>query len=242
MAITLISPTSIDPDDADDLASINSSLLALSLKRKTTIAILDDPLKKSKIAWKIAYLTNALLYRFVALADGTAGAWNSGNMLSAILNARAMIETVAIFYDFAERLATFASKSDFSGMDALSMNRLFGTRDEDLLKDDPDLKAFQVLNAIDDVDKNLVPHFRSHYDRLSERCHPNSLGHRAMFSKLDQGTGVALFSDKFGHEYFAPIKCALGASDIFHYVLHKVELLIPTVAKAHDEISPSPLK
>jgi hypothetical protein len=41
-----------------------------------------------------------------------------------------------------------------------------------------------------------VQGFRGHYDRLSERCHPNALGHNFMFSKLDLTDGTVRFCDE----------------------------------------------
>jgi hypothetical protein len=45
-----------------------------------------------------------------------------------------------------------------------------------------------VLTYIDKFDKRAKG-FRGYYDMLSERCHPNSLGHNFMFSTLDRTNG-----------------------------------------------------
>src|SRR5262249_10573672 len=52
------------------------------------------------------------------------------------------------------------------------------------LEENPD-----VVTYIDKLDRKLEG-FRGQYDRLSERCHPNSLGHNLMFSKLDRSDGT----------------------------------------------------
>lgn len=46
-------------------------------------------------------------------------------------------------------------------------------------------EAFQILNAIDKVDK-LIPKYRNTYDILSEFVHPNCAGTFISFGKLDK--------------------------------------------------------
>jgi hypothetical protein len=130
---------------------------------------------------------------------------------------------------------------DFGSIDALSMRYLFSTRDKEDLKKWPELKARQVLDAIDVIDKTLIPNFRSHYDRLSERCHPNSAGHRFLFSTLDRQTGLTAFGDDRDLRYISPLKCALGTAVVFKHALQLIEDDIKHLASAHHAASPSPL-
>jgi hypothetical protein len=229
-------------DRRDDLAAANAELLALSKDRQSRINLLDEPFSKSKIAWKVATYANAMLYRYCSLAEGVAISWNADNMLSAILSARAMSETVAMFWEFGGRFKKIADEGDFAAADNLVMHYLFGTRDKETLKENPELHARQVLNAIDYVE-NTIPTFRSHYDRLSEFCHPNSWGQRGMFSDLDQKTGTAVFGQRSRDRdnFAAAIIPVLGTSMLFNRALTIVGSRIAPFAAAHHEASPSPL-
>jgi hypothetical protein len=55
-------------------------------------------------------------------------------------------------------------------------NVVFATRDEELLREFSDNRAANILSHIKKYDQKASD-FAGHYDRLSERCHPNSLGH-----------------------------------------------------------------
>ena len=50
-----------------------------------------------------------------------------------------------------------------------------------------------VLKVIDTFYKEAKG-ARAHYDRLSEMCHPNSLGHHMMFGSLDKRQATVSFS------------------------------------------------
>jgi hypothetical protein len=237
----LIDPAGVPASEQADVERLNAKLEALARRRLERIDILDEPYRRSKTAWKIAMLSNAVTHRFVSLAEGVALSWNHANFLSAVLNGRAMVETAAFYWDFADRFGQLAQISDFAAVDALAMNSLFGTRDEELLRDHPEHKARQILNSIDLIDKTLITGFRSHYDGLSEFCHPNSFGHRGLFSSIDHQTGIASFQSKGGERFIKPIKCALGTIIIMTMALDSADRAIPAFAAAHHAEHPSPL-
>jgi hypothetical protein len=118
------------------------------------------------------------------------------------------------------------------------MNCLFSTRDDEILKDRPELKARQVLKAIDLIDNTIIPHFRSHYDRLSEFCHPNSSGHRVLFSQLDQKTGITAFGSRATEDFITPVKCALGTGVVFKHAMASIDDDIKHFAAAHHAAHP----
>jgi hypothetical protein len=208
----LIDETKIPEGERADLAVVNAELEAVATRRVDRIDLLEEPYRRSKIAWKIAQFSNAMAHRFISLAEGVALSWNSSNVLSAVLNARAMVETTAIYWEFGGHFSKYSRALDFGAVDRLAMSYLFSTRDDEILKESPELKARQVLNAIDLIDKTIIPHFRSHYDRLSEFCHPNSLGHRGLFSQLDHKTGMTAFGSRSVEDFIVPVKCALGTA------------------------------
>lgn len=237
----LISEAAVPDNERADLAVVNAELEGLAAQRLYSIDPLEHPYNLSKIAWKVGMFSNAMCHRFVSLAEGVALSWNNANVLSAVLNARAIVETTAIHWEFGEKFSKLARSLDFEAVDSLAMNYLFSTRDDEILKDAPELKARQVLNAIDLIDKTVIPHFRSHYDRLSEFCHPNSYGHRGLFSHLDHQTGVAAFGSKAIADFISPIKCALGTASVFADAKKSIDSNVEEFARSHHAASPSPL-
>ena len=83
---------------------------------------------RSKIAWKLAFYQHALLHRIVALADGTAVAWNSRTTLSAMLSVRALMETLAVIGGLEDRLDRLVAEENLGGLNALAMHGLFSSR------------------------------------------------------------------------------------------------------------------
>jgi hypothetical protein len=182
--------------DADKklVAELNASLDRLNGLRALEINV-AGPFARSKISWKLAAYQHGLLHRIVALMDGAAVAWNNRCTLSAILSARALMETIAVMADFEDRVAGLLSKEDLGGLDAFAQQGTFANRDPKWIDEFPESKAVNVLTHVDKFDKR-APGFRGHYDILSERCHPNSLGHNFMFSTLDRSDGSIRYCDE----------------------------------------------
>ena len=230
----------VPADHRSDMEQTNRELIALAAKRRDKIDLLDEPFRRSKLAWKVAVLSNAVLYRLIALAEGTALSWNHANYLSAILNGRALVETIAFYWHFHRDYQRFSNAGDFASVDTSVTQALFATRDEELLFKFPEMKARQILNSIDAVEKE-VQGIRGHYERLSEFCHPNSYGHRGLFAAVDQETGITTFQSREGDSFIHPIKCALGASGLFEIAFDAVANSLPSFAAAHHAASPSPI-
>lgn len=229
----------VPADHRADIADINKQLAALAARRLAAIDQIDEPHCRSKTSWKVAVLSNAILFRFITLAEGAALSWNHDNYLSAVLNGRAMVETAAFYWHFVRDFERSAKVNDFGGVDDAASYGLFATRDEELLRDRPELKA-QILKSIDVAEKE-IPGFRRHYEGLSEFCHPNSFGHRGLFSSIDKATGITTFQSRGGESFIHAIKCALGTSALIEVGLNRADRLIPIFAAAHHATHPSPL-
>jgi hypothetical protein len=176
------------------VGDLNASLDRLSGMRALEINV-SGKFLRSKIAWKLATYQHALLHRLVALMDGAAVAWNNRCALSAMLSARALMETFAVVAEFERQVSRLLKEENLAGLDAIAQNGIFASRDLEWIKDNPEIQAVSVLTYIDKFDKRAQG-FRGHYDMLSERCHPNSLGHNFMFSKLDRTDGTVRFCDE----------------------------------------------
>ena len=81
--------------DKEFVAELNAALECLNEGRAIEINV-AGPFARSKIAWKLAVHQQGLLHRLIALMDGTSVAWNNRRTLSAILCARALMETIAV--------------------------------------------------------------------------------------------------------------------------------------------------
>ncbi len=72
---------------------------------------------------------------------------------------------------------------------------MFASRDRQWLEKASEYEAVNVLTHINRLDK-FAPGARSHYDSLSERCHPNMMGHHFMFTETDHSDGTVRFKDE----------------------------------------------
>jgi hypothetical protein len=193
---------------------------------------------RSKIAWKLATYQHALLHRLVALMDGTAVTWNSRCTLSCMLSARALMETFAVMAEFERQVARLLKVEDLGGLDALAQNGIFASRDPDWIKDSPGTQAISVLTYIDKFDKRAEG-FRGHYDMLSERCHPNSLGHNFMFSELDRTDGTVRYCDEREPARNGQmILAALAPLPLVESMSARLDELIDKVSDLHHRIAP----
>jgi hypothetical protein len=178
----------------------NDLLIRLLDRRKTEITM-SGPLLDSKIAWKLAVLQQVLLYRVVMLAEGCADMWNAQNLLSAILSARALIETVAVIDYVRDEITRLLASNDLDAIDKVVTRETFATRDPKLLEINPETMATNALTLIDKLAKRHGLHqMRKHYDSLSEWCHPNSNGHFITFADLDTDTGAVTFAETRRYE------------------------------------------
>ena len=191
----LIEASATDPEkDAELVVSMNKFALKLHKERVTEVRA-EDGLARSKVAWKLAGYRQASVYRLVALFDATALALNSGAALGALLAARALMETASVLVHFVDQTEKLLLAEDIPGLDRLADKGTFATRDKEWLKRHPEHEAATVLKAIDHINKRARG-YRAHYDRLSERCHPNADGNYFMFARLDTTEAVIRFSEE----------------------------------------------
>ena len=220
------------------VGELNASLDRLNGLRAVEITV-SGKFARSKIAWKLATYQHVLLHRLVALMDGAAVAWNSHCTLSATLSARALMETFAVMAEFERTVTRLLKAEDLGGLDALAQNGIFASRDEDWIKDNPETAAISVLTYIDKFDKRAEG-FRGHYDILSERCHPNSLGHNFMFSKLDRTDGTVRFCDeREPGRNGQMILAALAPLPLLESISARLDELIERVSDVHHRIAPA---
>jgi hypothetical protein len=219
------------------VADLNACLDRLNGLRAIEINV-SGPFARSKIAWKLATYQHVLLHRIVALMDGTALAWNNRCILSAMLSARALMETFAVIAEFEARVTVLLAQEKLGELDSLAQNGIFACRDPEWIKEWPGGKAISVLTYIDKFNKHAMG-FRGHYDMLSERCHPNSLGHNFMFATLDRSDGSIRFCDEREPQRNAEmIMAALAPLPLVESISAHLDELIVKVSDLHHRIAP----
>lgn len=219
------------------VGDLNTSLDHLSGLRAVEINV-SGKFARSKIAWKLATYQHVLLHRLIALVDGAAVGWNGRCTLSAMLSVRALMETIAVMAEFERRVERLLKEEDLAGLDAVAQNGIFASRDEEWIKDNPKTAAISVLTYIDKFDKRAEG-FRGHYDVLSERCHPNALGHNFMFSQLDRTDGTVRFCDEREPARNGQmILAALVPLPLVESLSSQLDRLIEKVSELHHRIAP----
>jgi hypothetical protein len=158
--------------------------------------------------------------------------------LSAMLSARAFMETLAMFAEFERRVRNLFAVEDLDRLNALADRGIFASRDAEWIKEFPETEAMSVLTYIDKFDKRIEG-FRGHYDMLSERCHPNSAGHNFMFSKLDRSDGTVRFCNENEPERNGQmILAALTPLPLVESISSCLDDLILKVADLHHRAAP----
>ena len=220
-------------EDWGEVRQFNYVLRRLAKRRLTKIERVGH--LESMLAWKVVALQQVLLYRIVELATGCTKMWNAGNTLCSVLAARALMETIALIFGFEEKLQKQYEASDFKTMEKLVTRHTLSSREEEVIAEYPDLKAYNVLDYIDRLEEFSKYPARKHYENMSEFCHPNSGGHYFSFAKLDTGTGTVVFSTRKTHG-----KVQLKSIFLVYMMLGFVESrmdrldgLVPKIAKAH---------
>lgn len=226
------------PEEDKELVSIlDASLQRLNEMRAVEINV-SGPFARSKIAWKLASYQHALLHRIVSLVDGVAVSWNERCTLSAILSARAFMETLAVLARLETRVANLLEAEDLGGLDSIAQNGIFATRDEEMLKEFSGTKAINAVTYVKKYDE-FAPGFAAHYDILSERCHPNSLGHNFLFSKLDRSNGsITFFDERETRRNGGMVLAAIAPLPLVESLMVRLDDLIQKVADFQHRVAP----
>lgn len=224
--------------DWSDVEKINHALERLRGRR--VFAVKREGIAgRAKVVWKIIGFQQVVLYRIVMLGDGCANAWNNANPLTAILCARALMETCALIYDFKSQLARLCGDGDFSGIDDLVMNRTFATRLKHWTDNGQGLEAVNILTLIKKMDVELKGALR-HYEALSELCHPNSLGHNLLFGALDRDNSTLLLSDEdcMDQGHLLHVLGCVGLFGLVESWMRRIDDLLPGVLDLSEANKP----
>jgi hypothetical protein len=237
--------SNMDEETAKEVGAFNATLKRLRDRRLQEIAIVGA-LRKSKMAWKIATYQQPVLYRVVMLASGCAANWNDSNILCSYLAARALIETATVFLLFESDLQELIKGEKIPEIDDLITNRTFSTRDEEMVNLYPDTKATNIQTYIEKLDKKFNKQAKgwdaalgTHYNFLSERCHPNSFGQHQLFGIRDKTTNIITYSDRNKSEmHFDHVFAGMTLIHLVESAMNSIDGAILQVSEIQHRLFP----
>lgn len=218
------------------LAELNSELDGLRARLIPEIGRRHVP--DAKIVWKARALYQCVLRRSLELIDGTSRAWAHQEHLTAVLLARALMETAVFTWDITDGIDDGLQRADWDAINRLLNDRWFATRVPDMLEEGMP-KAENVLTLIDRLDRDMLRAsgqkpiegeqvMRRHYSLLSDFSHPNRLGVAVLFGELDEPS--EMFRFRVSEAARVRLSHTLGVSmtsvTIVERCLRKLDLLI----------------
>lgn len=221
-------------EDWSRISVFNDVLQRLADRRVGAVHV-EGVFLRSKIAWKIGNYQQVILRRTVMLAEGCAAMWNAGNSIGALLCARALMETAAVFLDFRNQLRRLSGVADVDGIEALVANRTFGHKREGWPREEDEKAAVNVITMVGKLDK-LMPSASSTYGLLSEFCHPNYLGVVGLFAVLNEDTGSIDFLDSkhATHDLFSLVFLPFMLIRLVESALDDVDGMLDEIAALHE--------
>ncbi len=155
--------------------------------------VLPEPGTGLRVPNLVRCYLQAHIRRCLTFVEAGAAEIDAGRPLAAELCTRAIYENIATICDLSDKLRPLCEAVDYSGVEQLVTKAAFATRIPTFIEQHgDDVKAPQILNQIDKMDKSYV-NFREAYDHLSDIVHPNGLGAVAYFGTFTYG--LAEFND-----------------------------------------------
>ncbi|MBS0635492.1 MAG: hypothetical protein JSR37_08530 [Verrucomicrobia bacterium] len=210
--------------ELDQLKSLLDSLNQL-LPTQIKFTSASKPISKAQV------LKGACAHRIYELSSSVYTCLGRGEMISAIVLFRAIMETESLFLAAHKLMAKAVSTKDTKDLTKFLTNALTGTRLPDLQKTYGLPDAINCLTLIQKTAKN-VSHYDDHYTRLCEFVHPNGLGIRTPYVKIDHRKMTAIYSKSSQNVpesivlplLIGTIKLFINTHDQFE---HALESLIP---------------
>jgi hypothetical protein len=140
-------------------------------------------------------LRESIFLRIKELAKSAYDDCLNDRLIAAILIARGVMETEALFAKFVSEIECGIKDNDFDGLKVFLLDVLQGARSEIATKQFKRRKSIHIHECIKYMDKK-VPGYRHQYEFLSEFAHPNSAGLNKIYSRLDQKSQRLFFENK----------------------------------------------
>jgi hypothetical protein len=134
----------------------------------------------AKLPFKALIYREALIWRMAELSQSALDSFDRNMLSSAILLARAAVETSAALWYLSAKLDAALQATAVGDIDSYLMRLAMGSKiNRDIMPE-----AINVLTFVDCMDKDIEG-FRHQYDFLSEYAHPNWAGTALLYSKDD---------------------------------------------------------
>jgi hypothetical protein len=147
--------------------------------------------RTSKLPFKVLLYREALVWRMAELARGAFDNFGTDNLVSAIVLARAAVETTAALWYLFATVATAVKSNDVGNIDEylmkLNMGMATGAPTEVVMP-----RPVRVHKFLERVEKD-IPGFNHQYGILCEYAHPNWRGTALVYSKSDMENRVTYF-------------------------------------------------
>lgn len=210
----------------DSAKRINETIKRLV--KKVNLEILDKDPPKASVKWKAEMFLNSMLFRALSISSGICLNWNTGNGLSAVILARALMETGAVTWDMKNYILKNFNDKNIENIDKkLTIQTLaYSAR----ISDENFPPPFNIMDSIREIDKSFSGLKRT-YDFLSDFAHPNYTGSLSSFGKSNaQKTGFTFSFDNANNEMvFSEIILGMIMLDV-------IELSIEDVSKIKDSL------
>ena len=183
-------------------------------------------------------MRQAYIWRLSELAESCAINWNNCHYIASLTLARGLIETGVILCEFDENVQKGVENKDLSFLNKDVMKKTFSTRIEEVLDEEREYLATNILTLIKKKEKELEG-LEFVYANLSECAHPNQFGHFQHYGELDRSNGTVAFSNgKFLDAKFHSVLCAFSFIDFGILAINRLEENIEKVADLQHEINP----
>jgi hypothetical protein len=193
----------MESEDVDLEAEVRQRLanLAGSLPESVDVAALGV---LDKAPYKALAIREALTWRTEELGRGAFEMFQRGDLASAILLTRGVVECTALMARLAQVVFERAAMTHAELHETLS-RMLLGSKAYQ-----PDMpQAFNVLTLLEHLGKRVGPVTKA-YEQLSEFAHPNWGGVTHLFSRTDEQKFITYFG-RFEDKTLAPRTHALNA-------------------------------
>lgn len=155
------------------------------------------------------HLREACLHRITELTESAYDGFKNGNLVTGYLLARAIYETLALFWYFIDQIKASLESGDLEELRDILTKMLVRSKVETIQKNvvdileqskeglDETLDLIYVSKLIKHVAEKIPP-FKMHYDFLCEITHPNAMGLIKAYVRNDYQAGKVYFGKEQG--------------------------------------------
>lgn len=130
-------------------------------------------------------LRETCLYRITELTESAYEAFKKGNLITAFILSRAIMETESLFWSFLDEVEKSIKIGNIEKVRDFLSQALTGARASLAKEAGRNLKPPHVLELVRDQMGKKISHYFEHYEVLSEFSHPNAAGLNETYARID---------------------------------------------------------